>query len=73
MSTNKLLDSTSIQLYKWAKQRVVGMMRMKSEDYENEDENKNTEETLEDEVDENDIKTENVDESLEPVEVDKAD
>ena len=32
----------------------------------------NTEETLEDKVNENDIKTENVEESLEPVEVDKA-
>ena len=44
----------------------------KSEDDENADKSENTEETFEDEVNKNDMKTGNVEESLEPVEDDKA-
>ena len=43
------------------------MCKDKSEDDENVDKSEKTEETLEDKVHENDIKTENVEESLEPV------
>ena len=39
---------------------------------ENADQSENTEETFEDEVNENDMKNVNVEESLETVEVDKA-
>ena len=48
------------------------MYKDKTEDDENADKSENTEETLEDEVNENDIKTKNVEESFEPVEVDIA-
>jgi hypothetical protein len=44
----------------------------KSEDDENADISENTEETFEDKVNKNDMENENVEESLEPVEVDKA-
>ena len=43
----------------------------KSEDDKNADKSENTEEIFEDEVNENDMKNKNVEESLEPVEVDK--
>jgi hypothetical protein len=44
----------------------------KTEDNENADNSENTEETLEDEVYEHDIKTESIEESLGPVDVDIA-
>ena len=53
-------------------QFIAQVYKDKTEDDENADKSENTEETLEDEVNEHDIKTENIQESLEPVEVDIA-
>ena len=73
MSTDQLIDSTTVQQYRWAEQRVFAhtnyqfiaqVYKDKSEDDENADKSENTEETLEDEVNENDIQAENIDESL---------
>ena len=51
-------------------QFIAQVYKDKSEDDENADKSENTEETFEDEVNENDMKNKNVEESLEPVEVD---
>ena len=53
-------------------QFIAQVYKDKSEDDANADKSESTEETFEDKVNENDMKNENVEESLEPVEVDKA-
>ena len=53
-------------------QFIAKVYKGKSEDDENSDKSENTEEIFEEEVIENDMKTRNVEKSLEPVEVDKA-
>jgi hypothetical protein len=56
-----LLDSTSVQQYKWAKQRVFATNKLLEF----------IEQVYKDKVNENDIKTEIIEESLEPFEVEE--